>query len=422
MAFPFIPTATGHWLKIKLPTERLRRLSYVHTFQAYRYRRFQARRIDQANMGLLRLALALFVVQAHAGAVSGLALLPTLDGREAVQIFYVISGFYMSLILNRKYIGSAGRWLFYSNRFFRLWPPYIVVIVAATIALYLLGQACHFDCPSSLSEVFAKFRRFGLATQAYLLLTNIFIVGQDFLWLIRIDDSGAIHFAPYMVSAQHNGFSFSINPPIFTVAIETSFYVVAPFILCRRAAAIGFMLSGAGYHVLIHALGSNNLAFSYHIFLSAAYFFGLGAISYQAFDLLESLRGHTDSSASAKWAEFACVLLGSCVLLASWRMGNERIFFLAIATMLLMPTLFRITKGIAIDRFFGELSYGVYIAHWPIILIAQAAYAPKAVGANLVAGASILLAMLLYVVLEKPIDEWRQRRVLAAGHPPHRSG
>ena len=52
-------------------------------------------------MGLLRLLLALAVVGAH----SGFAFI--LEGREAVTLFFIISGFYMALILNESYTRGA---------------------------------------------------------------------------------------------------------------------------------------------------------------------------------------------------------------------------------------------------------------------------------------------------------------------------
>ena len=48
-------------------------------------------------MGTLRLILALSVVYGHAGDFLGFNLVP---GDTAVQAFYAVSGFYMTLVLN----------------------------------------------------------------------------------------------------------------------------------------------------------------------------------------------------------------------------------------------------------------------------------------------------------------------------------
>jgi len=76
-------------------------------------------------MGSLRFFLAFSVAFAF-----GLPLgFPTSD--IAVQSFYVISGFYMALVLNEKY-GPGSYWLFVSNRLLRLWPAYFVVLVLSS--------------------------------------------------------------------------------------------------------------------------------------------------------------------------------------------------------------------------------------------------------------------------------------------------
>lgn len=50
-------------------------------------------------MGLARLLLALSVVLAHLPVLLG----PLVNGHVAVQGFFIISGFYMALILDSKY-------------------------------------------------------------------------------------------------------------------------------------------------------------------------------------------------------------------------------------------------------------------------------------------------------------------------------
>jgi peptidoglycan/LPS O-acetylase OafA/YrhL len=91
-------------------------------------------------MGLLRLFLALGVAAGHAWGNFGLAGEPIFIGGRAVQIFYMISGFLIAMILDGKYANSPrGVWLFYSNRALKIFVPYLVVLavtVAASLLLY----------------------------------------------------------------------------------------------------------------------------------------------------------------------------------------------------------------------------------------------------------------------------------------------
>jgi len=77
-------------------------------------------------MGTLRLLLAFAVVIGHSAPIPGL---PLLGAGLAVKVFFVVSGLYMALILSEKYEAQPhGRWLFYSNRFLRIFPLYWVVL------------------------------------------------------------------------------------------------------------------------------------------------------------------------------------------------------------------------------------------------------------------------------------------------------
>ena len=83
-------------------------------------------------MGILRFILAITVVIAHSSSVFGCNFV---GAQIAVQAFYIISGFYMALILNEKYVGVNGSYkLFISNRFLRLYPIYWTVLLL-TIAM-----------------------------------------------------------------------------------------------------------------------------------------------------------------------------------------------------------------------------------------------------------------------------------------------
>ena len=67
-------------------------------------------------MGIIRLLLALAVLLAHVENAPAF-LLRFIPGSLAVQCFYIISGFYMALVLNGKYSSKRD---FYFNRFLRL--------------------------------------------------------------------------------------------------------------------------------------------------------------------------------------------------------------------------------------------------------------------------------------------------------------
>ena len=61
-------------------------------------------------------------------------------GNTAVKAFFIISGFYMTLVLSSKYERKRhSLWLFYSNRVLRIYPMYYATLLAG-ILLYVAGS------------------------------------------------------------------------------------------------------------------------------------------------------------------------------------------------------------------------------------------------------------------------------------------
>ena len=98
-------------------------------------------------MGILRTILALAVVVYHSFKIFGLHMC---GGQVAVESFYMISGFYMALILNEKYVGIGSYKKFILSRFYRIFPVYWVVLLAALL-LSVIGYYI-FDKPFYLSR------------------------------------------------------------------------------------------------------------------------------------------------------------------------------------------------------------------------------------------------------------------------------
>ena len=369
-------------------------------------------------MGCLRTTLAILVVLFHAGGL-GAPELPLPNGRLAVQMFYVVSGFYMCLILNEKYRGAGTTWLFYSNRVLRLWPPILLVNLLILLQFLVMGEAYLFRLRAGLGDTLALLAGFELTTLAYLAAVNLLVLGQDSLWFIGIDTTGALVFAPFPDHPAHNGSSFSLNHPLFTVAIEAAFYLVSPFVL-RRGWRLVLGLAGLGalYHLGLRALGLYGVAWSYHLFLSAAYFYFLGATSYYLYRKLRD-RGLLDLLAGHRRLTIAGLGLGLAVMHLLALHAPVAGLLMAPVLVLLIPVLFHESRASVGDRLIGELSFGVYLVHYPLLLLLRDPLSPAALG---IAGCllSLAAATVLHLALERPIDRWRQRRARAAQPQPVR--
>jgi peptidoglycan/LPS O-acetylase OafA/YrhL len=353
-------------------------------------------------MGFLRLFLALCVVAAHSNDVSF-----SFGGREAVLLFYVISGFYMSLVLNEKYKAAADNLIFYQNRYLRLWVPYVVVMFFVLIGYYHSGD---------LKIYTTTYSDIPFAAALYGLLSNLFIIGQDMLWFVSIVDHEII-FRP-MGHEGFNGVNLSLNAPLFTVGLELYFYLLAPFILRDKRRTYIFALVGLSYHIVLAGLHVTSLGLTYHAFPATIAYFGLGGALYHwSRDILgPSIIGGKNKL---------------CAWVTGWQRGDRIDWFcvpaiialflvintpipkiLLAATIFGLPLLFALTRHWRLDRMVGELSYGVYIIHFPLIQIAN-----KSDGDLLGIGqfaSTVVLALgfslLLYWLIERPLNRYRARR------------
>src|SRR3954451_18121971 len=114
-------------------------------------------------MGMLRLFLALCVVSQHTKNPFRVKLL---DAGSAVFVFFVISGFYMAMILNEKYTGHGANRTFYWNRVLRLWPAY------AISTILLVTVYVHWDYVELLGAL-------PWTSVVFIVLSHVTAIGQD---------------------------------------------------------------------------------------------------------------------------------------------------------------------------------------------------------------------------------------------------
>ena len=171
-------------------------------------------------MGSLRLYLALAVLSLHADQPFGV---PMLDAGIAIRMFFILSGFYMALVLDTKYCGAGSTRAFYINRYLRLWPAYALSI-ALIIAVGVYSGA--------MSALWARFITLPAVWQALTVAANATIFGLDAFMHISVGSDGAV-FAPAFVNPTHNGVGLILNFPAWTLSLELMFYLIAPM-FCRR--------------------------------------------------------------------------------------------------------------------------------------------------------------------------------------------
>lgn len=122
--------------------------------------------------------------------VSFLALLPLTFGWAGVAIFFVISGFCIHLSYARSV--NAGWGVFFARRFFRIYPPYILVLL--------------------MLSIYALIVSWGDARAVF------FIALQFVVHAITLHNISA-------------GTLFAISPPFWSIAVEIQLYAIYPFLI-----------------------------------------------------------------------------------------------------------------------------------------------------------------------------------------------
>jgi peptidoglycan/LPS O-acetylase OafA/YrhL len=353
-------------------------------------------------MGFLRFLLALSVVIFHAYPIFGFHLI---NGILAVYAFFVISGFYMSLILHKKYVGKNNSYfLFISNRFLRIYPVYWVgffTLLGASIIkfFFIPGSDVAFN---QLLNYYSHLPS-GLAVTTFTgdILRNIsLIVTTDYLY---INPKAPVHL---------------LIQQAWTLQVELLFYLVAPFIFKRgyRRLLLAILIIGIVHIVIIffHIASLNNLLWM--LFDNSIYFL-LGGVSYMIY--LKVITVHIPKKLLVLLYCLFIFFVGtyntSPYLPGFGLDGVLGTSIFVTITMLMIPFAFLLSQKNNFDHLLGELSYPIYIIHSLVIKLLQSSqyfmshysYA-TIVAICITIGVSILL--IRYV--EIPIDRIRQRRIL----------
>lgn len=292
-------------------------------------------------MGFIRLLLALTVLSSHAR--SSIHLIGPVG---AVECFFIISGFYVAMILTEKYTDVGA---FYFNRALRIFPVYWLVLALATGATLIVGAN-----PNLRAALQSDW---GWDAKALMTLANLGIVGSDAMMFTFPNPN--LEFTANFYASAPQLYKYHAIPQAWSLPLELAFYALAPFV--ARTPARLAMLVGAG--LAIKALTISVFGFAdpwtYRFFPSEIAMFALGGLAFHA---LRRLRDRRWFQSAAPWVAAGVV---GCILFYPFAPNAaplaDMAFLVLFATAL--PFAFTATRTSRIDRFVGDLSYAVYLVH-----------------------------------------------------------
>jgi peptidoglycan/LPS O-acetylase OafA/YrhL len=308
----------------------------------------------------------------------------------------------MALVLDGPYKNKPVS-VFYISRAARVYPAYFVSLILSLAVIAATTGWSFFNAFLSMNWLH----------QSYVVLTNLFIFGQDFAYLFCLSDAVTGQCYPVTTTM--------LNAPGWSIAVELLFYLMAPWLVSTLRRSAIFITLGLLYVFLVpfvdieavrNIIGNsphlNTSTFTYYLFPGSFLFFGSGAIAYHLIYRRHILAGSQATGSTPYWIglAFVFVLAVYCSPLMAW--------WQLLAFVIAAPALFSITRQNRVDRAIGDLSYPIYILHFPIVSYLQVtAYAgPVSIG-TLAAILTIAAGIVVFWLVDRPVDRWRHRMVAA---------
>jgi peptidoglycan/LPS O-acetylase OafA/YrhL len=302
-------------------------------------------------MGILRTILAIAVVFAHSDWHGGFVLV---GGQAAVQCFYVISGYLISyVLLNNKSYSKSLR--FYANRALRIYPVYLFVALLSLIAIFFVGN----------TGFVAIYRKAPASAVCLLVFSNIFLFGQDWVMFSGVH-GGHLYFAKNYADSDVLLFNGLLAPQAWTLGIELTFYLLAPFILRNRKILLTLLIVSFVLRLclLVDGIGFKD-PWTYRFFPTELGLFLFGALSQQVIAPIWQRVIGTRKALPQLGTSFLVVFS-----LTYFLIPVPHIYLLPVYLVLaivVLPLAFFFQGTMAFDRWIGDLSYPIYIGHMLVV-------------------------------------------------------
>ncbi|MEM6802707.1 MAG: acyltransferase [Bacteroidota bacterium] len=354
-------------------------------------------------MGVIRVLLALSVVIAHSNPIFGIELV---GGPVAVQAFYMISGFYMALILHEKYKKPSQYGLFISNRFLRIYPIYWFILLCSIGLGIIVGM----DSGNflGLEALKGDAASMSFSTKSAILWSHLVLFGQDVFMFLGLNlPSGNLEFTSNFWEHPAPAFKYLLVPQAWTIGVELMFYLIAPFLVRRRLRyLLLLMFASALLRILFYQQGFSHDPWSNRFFPFELFFFLAGSISYRIYRKadLYSLR---EPGIPLLFVCIAYLLLYSSLPFSA---GLKAVLLYGLI-FISMPFIFLALKTNRFDREIGEYSYTIYLSHVLIIGLLQAYDIQFLDLATTAIIGSFAFSYLIIRFISNPIEQIRQARV-----------
>ncbi|WP_289069456.1 acyltransferase [uncultured Aliiroseovarius sp.] len=308
--------------------------------------------------GLFRLVLAGFVMVSHVSALN--------VGEPAVFVFFMLSGYWVSLMYLHKYAQHPHPLrVFYLSRFLRVWPPFAVAVVLSIVTTGVVTG-------TAPTQFLAGLPLFGVAS------TGLDALNVSWALDIELQFYLLLPFALVMISGWSIGTLFILSVLGAVVGWWLFLTIGLKTVLCYLPMfAVGMAVAMGDIKFSKHTVALSTLLF---IFVIAVFFIN---------DTLRAFFIKTRPSPfNEEWMTMALMLL--LLPFVAWNVRQ---------------------KSGWLDAHFGNLSYTVYLLHYPVI-----ATVSTLMGGGLTRSEKLILplavavvSVFFYIIIDRPSEAFRRR-------------
>lgn len=319
-----------------------------------------------AVLSAFRFSLALMVMAIHLGGP-----LPPQLGRAAVEGFFCISGFLITMVANQRY--AARPLAFLANRFLRIYPTYWCCLLLSFCIVRWIPESIHLHpslyVPATKHDLLANLAIFGLTQQT----------------------------------------PSRLLPAAWSLATELWFYLVIGLVTSTRPRATLALMVLSSIVSCAAAAGWLPVAY-YGTPLGNGYAFFIGSAAW-----------HYRRHISTRLAPML-LLAGFAVFeILAWTpaatMPTSNVFLAAPAIGIFLVGLWNVNMDVLLGKlasvcgFLGRLAYPVFLLHWPLALLAHRLGGYWHDGGMFVLTSAFSggIGIALVLTVERYIENWRRR-------------
>lgn len=260
---------------------------------------------------------------------------------QAVEVFIILSGFVITYLLENK---NPSKLSFYGGRFFRLWPLLMFSLLMAFVTESMQRQ--------NLEAMI------GVLDSAQWRLDRMDIWDNHDTIYFPISALMLHAIVPEFLLPHCDKYRVS---PAWSIGLEWSFYIVAPFIISaarKRGKSVISWCAILAFCVIFNWVG---LMWNKSSIIVYAPLFALGIGSYYLY-----------ANSNALLAKYPPVLIAALLLIVG-ALGGEATLIWAVVLLVLFPAICSSVAPIGllsrilenpILRYLGKISYSTYLMHW----------------------------------------------------------